>query len=89
MAELKNIKGFQQTREMAFVTLSGWDGKSYNGQGRNLRVWTNALYPDKRFVRVDFHKHGCKSAICFHEVTTDRHSESGVFKAEFFVDFDK
>lgn len=89
MAQLKNIHGYQQTREMAFVTLSGWDGKSYHGEGRNLRVWVNPLYPDKKFVRVDFSERGCKGAICFHEITREKHPESGVAKAEFFTDFDK
>lgn len=89
MTALKNINGFQQTKEMARVTLSGWDGKSYNGEGRNLRVWTNPAHPAKKFVRVDFHEQGCKGAICFHEITEAKHPESGEVKAEFFCSYDK
>lgn len=89
MTELKNISGFQQTKEMARVTLNGWDGKSYEGEGRNLRVWINPAHPDKKFVRVDFREKGCKGAICFHEITEEKHPVSGVVKAEYFCSIDK
>lgn len=84
--ELTNIAGFQQTKEMAHVTLSGWDGKSYDGEGRNLRVWTNAMHPGKKFVRVNFTGGSYGSVTCFHLITEERHEKSGVTKAEFFTD---
>lgn len=86
---LKNIAGFQQTKEMAHVTLSGWDGKSYDGEGRNLRVWTNPMHPGKKFVRVNF-RGGIPAytATCFHLITDEKHEKSGVTKAEFYTDVD-
>lgn len=81
---LNNISGFQQTKEMTRVTLNGWDGKSYEGEGRNLRVWSNPIFQEKKFVRVDFREKGCKPTVCFHEVTSKKHPVSGETIAEFF-----
>lgn len=47
MATLKNIAGFLQTNDCANVTLDGWDGKSFHGEGRHLRVWTLKSEPEK------------------------------------------
>lgn len=81
MATLKKIGCFTQTKEMAFVTLNGWDGKSYNGEGRNLRVWVD----DKgnKFVKLMY-----KGSSYFHIITNEIHPKSGVVIAEFFTYFD-
>lgn len=83
---LKNIGGFQQTTEMAHVTLNGWDGKSYDGEGRNLRVWVHPMHPGKKFVRVNHYSRSYGSIPCFHLITGEKHEKSGVVMAEFFTD---
>lgn len=88
MATLKNIAGFQETKEMVTVTLNGWDGKTYNGEGRNLRVWTLASEPGKKFVKVNF-SYGRKGQVpCFHILTGHKHEVTGVEIAEFYYSVD-
>lgn len=88
MATLKTIKNFRQTTEMATVTFCGWDGKTYDGEGRNLRVWLNAEHPGKRFVRCNFRSEGYGTVTCFHLLTGKAHPQTGVEIAEFFTDID-
>ena len=48
---------FTKTREKVRFTFNGWDGKSYDGESRNAKVYrTNiAGYEDIRFIKVGKH----------------------------------
>lgn len=87
-----NDTEFIATKKIAEVTFSGWDGKSYNGEGRNLRVYVNPAYPDKEFVRLPFraeHYDGTRyTARCYFLITGERHKKSGIRKAEYCISFD-
>ncbi|MCL1857689.1 MAG: hypothetical protein FWF92_00445 [Oscillospiraceae bacterium] len=76
----KTIGAFTQTNEKITITFGGWDGRSYNGEGVNLRIWTNKHYPDKRFVKSS-HYGGV-----FHEVLDDKHEKSGLTEVTYFAD---
>lgn len=70
---------FEKTDRVKRVTLSGWDGKSYNGEGRNLRIFTHKNHPGKEFVRLMFN-----GSRCYHLVTENTHPISGEVTVEFF-----
>lgn len=66
---------FTKTRDKAFVTFEGWDGKSYNGEGRNLRVYVDES--GCRFVRTtrgDWR--------CYHKILNDKHPLTGANKLD-------
>lgn len=86
MATLRNIGGFQETNKRIKVTLSGWEGKSYNGESFSRAIWTHPLNPDKQFVMVPHYSKAYGRIPCFHEVTGERHEKSGELKAEFYTD---
>ena len=48
---------FTKTKEKVTFTFGGWDGKSYDGESRNAKVYrTNiAGYEDIRFIKVGKH----------------------------------
>lgn len=71
MAELKNIDGFQETTETVLVTMGGWDGKSYDGEGRKRRVW---IRDGKKYVRCNFKGR----ETVFHEILSSKHPKSGI-----------
>ena len=70
---------FEKTDRVKRVTLSGWDGKSYNGEGRNLRIFTHKNHPGKEFVRLMFN-----GSRCYHLVTENTHPISGEVTVELF-----
>jgi len=76
----KTIGMFTQTNEKITVTFGGWDGKSYDGEGATLRVWTSKHYPDKKFVKTS-HYGGV-----FHEVLNEKHEKSGLNRVTYFAD---
>ena len=78
-----NDTEYQATSEMAHVTLDGWDGQSYNGEGRNLRVYTKASCPGAKFIRLPFN-----GSRCYHKLINEFHPKSGVQMVEFFEYFD-
>lgn len=84
MATFSN-DNFVATKKMATVTFSGWDGKSYNGEARNMRVYTNPEQPGKEFVRAL--TRGNK-VLTYHLITSELHKVSGVKKVQFFTYFD-
>lgn len=80
MKTLKNINGFQETKEMVTITFDGWDGKSYNGEGRNMRVW---MMNNEKFVKASY-----LGSICFHKILDEVHPISGINQVEYFTHFD-
>ena len=73
-----------KTNRKVRVTFAGWDGKSYNGEGRNLTVYKHPNMPDRDFVRGSF-----KGDRCYHMVTDKKHPVSGEREVEFFDYFTK
>lgn len=78
-----NDNDFVKTNKMARVTLNGWDGKSYNGEGCNLSIYTNRLHPGKEFIRLLFN-----GSRCYHVITDKKHPVSGETMVEFFDYFE-
>ena len=72
-----------KTNRKVRITFDGWDGKSYNGEGRNLTVYTHPLRGGD-YVRGYFN-----GSRCYHKVTDKRHPKSGERMVEFFTFFDK
>ncbi len=72
-----------KTNRKVRITFSGWDGKSYNGEGRNLTVYKHPFI-DGDFVRGYF-----KGDRCYHKVTDRRHPVSGELEVDFFTVFYK
>ncbi len=48
---------FTKTAESIRFTFNGWDGKSYDGESRNARVYRTDIkgYEDSRFIKVGKH----------------------------------
>ncbi len=42
---------FEDTKKKEFVTFEGWDGTGYNGEGKQVPVYTNKEN-GKRYVRT-------------------------------------
>jgi len=68
----KTLLGFTQDGGKLTVTFGGWDGKSYNGEGRSLSTWTHPAHPGAVFVKT------ANFGGCFHEVTGETHEVSGL-----------
>lgn len=64
-------KLFTETSKHEFVTFNGWDGKSYNGEGVNARVYVDPK-TSKRYVRT--YNRGFR---CYHEILDDTHPVTG------------
>jgi len=79
--ELETIGGFTETKEKITVTFGGWDGKSYNGEGKTLSVWTHRAHPGKQFVLAGRGKYRS-----FHEVLTTNHTKSGLPEVSYHTD---
>lgn len=77
---------FVETKEKAVVTFSGWDGKSYNGEPRQMKVYTHEMHPDKKFVRTWLPKY---KEYVFHQITDVLHPVSGVNKVCFFCSVER
>ena len=71
-----------KTNRKVRVTFGGWDGKSYNGEARNLTVYNHPLMAGD-FVRGMF-----RGSRCYHKVTDRRHPKSGEREVEFFNYYD-
>ena len=63
---------FVKTSKKVRITFGGWDGKSYNGEGRNMVVYKHPNMPDKEFVRGHF-----GGARCYRLVADKWHPRSG------------
>jgi hypothetical protein len=79
--ELETIRGFYETKEKITVTFGGWDGKSYDGEGRALRVWTHSAHPDTQFVLAGRGKYRS-----FHAVQDTKHPKSGLPEVSYHTD---
>ena len=86
MATFSN-DNFVATKKMATVTFSGWDGKSYNGESRNVRVYAHPEHPGKEFVRTDRSVHGSRVRV-YHVLTGESHKVSGAPMVRVFTFFD-
>lgn len=64
---------FEDTKQKESVTFEGWDGSGYNGEGKNVPVYTNKEN-GKRYVRT-YNRGWC----CYHEVTDKKHPVSGAY----------
>ncbi len=70
---------FTKTAESVRFTFNGWDGKSYDGESRNAKVYrTNiAGYEDIRFIKVG--KHLCyidEDSSVLDKATGESHPEA-------------
>lgn len=41
---------FKETKEKVDITMGGWDGTGYNGEGKKMNVWVSETAPGKKFV---------------------------------------
>lgn len=72
MEALAQANGFIKTSENVSFTFSGWDGKSYNGEGQTKPVYTKN---SKRFVLA--YSATCNAYIA-HELIGKFHPVSGL-----------
>jgi len=79
--ELETIGGFTETKEKITVTFGGWDGKSYDGEGRTLNVWIHCAQPGKQFVLAGRGKYRS-----FHLVKATTHPKSGFPEVAYHTD---
>ena len=86
MATFSN-DSFVKTNKMVTITFSGWDGKSYNGETCNLRLYTHPQHPGKQFVRTDESVQGNRVRV-YHVLTGKNHKISGAPKVQVFTYFD-
>lgn len=71
---------FTRTKESVRFTFNGWDGKSYNGESRNAKVYRTSIpgYEEVRFIKVG-------KALCYidegstilEKATGEAHPEAG------------
>lgn len=78
---------FEKTNKITTITFSGWDGKSYNGETCNLRVYTHPNNPGKQFVRTERSEHGNRIRV-YHVLTGESHKVSGAQMVRVFTYFD-
>lgn len=74
---------FVKTGKMARVTLGGWDGKSYDGEARNLAVFVHPMHPGEEFIRLMY-----RGSRCYHRITDRKHPISGETEVEFYTYFE-
>ena len=73
-------ESFTKTKETIRFTFNGWDGKSYDGESRNARVYRTSIpgYEEVRFIKVG-------KALCYideestilEKATGEAHPEAG------------
>ena len=71
---------FTKTKEKVTFTFNGWDGKSYDGESRNAKVYRTSIpgYEEIRFIKVG-------KALCYideeskilEKATGEAHLEAG------------
>ena len=72
-------KHFTKTREKVRFTFNGWDGKSYDGEARNARVYRTNLpgYKEVKLIKVG--KHLCyidEESLVTEKATGEKHPEA-------------
>lgn len=83
---MRQISNFRETKEKMMITFSGWDGKSYKGEGRNMNVWVNDNMPEMKFVCIWT---PCYGVYTIHEIKEEKHEISGYNKVSYFDRFDR
>ena len=78
---------FTKTRESIRFTFNGWDGKSYDGESRNARVYRTDLpgYEEVKLIKVG--KHLCyidEESLVTEKATGEKHP-----KAEWLVEVER
>lgn len=78
---------FTKTRESIRFTFNGWDGKSYNGEARNAKVYRTDLpgYENVKLIKVEDHL--CyidEESLVTEQATGEKHPE-----AEWLVDIER
>ena len=78
---------FTKTKESIRFTFNGWDGKSYDGESRNAKVYRTSIegFEEVRLVKVG--KHLCyisEDSSILEKATGEYHKE-----AEWLVDVEK
>ncbi len=82
---MRRIANFKETSKKVELTMEGWDGTGYNGEGKKMNVWENDAFPNDIFV--------CKWMPCFRRYcvlkvnTSRKHSVSGLPTAYVVDDF--
>lgn len=74
----KEFYGYKATKEKIEVTFGGWDGRSYEGEGRKLTVWTSDRHPGVKFVKT------ANYGGTMHKVLDTKHELSGKIEVEYF-----
>lgn len=76
---------FTKSKEKMVVTMGGWDGTGYDGEGKARQVYTSNWNPGKKFVKG----RGSHGVWCFCLVREDQpHEVSGLPTAEYFTECD-
>lgn len=73
-------ESFTKTKESIRFTFNGWDGKSYNGESRNAKVYRTNIpgYEEVRFIKVG--KALCyidEESMIIEKATGEAHPEAG------------
>lgn len=83
--KFSGVKGdrfnFYETTQKILVTFGGWDGKSYNGEGRLMNVWRNDMHPD-----IEFFLAGRGKYRSFHTLDRRHHEISGLPTVQYHTD---
>ena len=76
---------FKETKEKVEITMGGWDGTGYNGEGKKMNVWTSETAPDKKFVCkwMARYKQYCLLVIDF----DSKHEKTGLPTVSFYNSF--
>ena len=82
---MRTCMNFNETNEKVVITFGGWDGKSYDGEGRKMNVWVSPMEPDAKFVCVYLAKYKCYT---FHKITEQKHDVSGLPCVTYYTDYD-
>lgn len=84
---MRAIYDFTETKEKVEITMNGWDGTGYDGEGKTMNVWVNKMVPNAKYV--------CKwmpsyEAYCILLVNFDRkHEKTGLPTVEYVNSFDR
>ena len=82
---MRQIQNFKETSKKVEITMTGWDGTGYNGEGKKMNIWTNDRMPEAVFV--------CKwmpeyQEYCVLKVDFDnKHEKTGLPQVDFFDSF--
>lgn len=73
---------FTKTKERMVVTMGGWDGTGYDGEGKARQVYVSNWYPGKKFVKA----RGSHNVWCFCVISGKPHRISGLPEADYFTE---